>query len=62
MLLCGFLFTVAMFVSTILAKLLASYFHKQAFFDKMQDTLKQVHHPLPDLMPGPPLLASDTKT
>ena len=41
-LLCGFLFTVAMFVVTMLAKLMASYFHKQAFFDKMQETLKQV--------------------
>lgn len=42
MLLCIFLFTVALFVTTVIAKLLASYFHKQAFFDKMQETLKQV--------------------
>lgn len=32
-----------MFVSTMLAKLLASYFHKQACFDEMRNTLKQIH-------------------
>lgn len=37
-----FLFSVALFITTVVAKLLASYFHKQAFFDKMQETLKQV--------------------
>jgi hypothetical protein len=41
-LLCIFLFSVALFITTVIAKLLASYFHKQAFFDKMQETLKQV--------------------
>ena len=42
MLLCVFLFSVALFITTVIAKLLASYFHKQAFFDKMQATLTQV--------------------
>ena len=41
-LLCIFLFSVALFITTVIAKLLASYFHKQAFFDKMQATLTQV--------------------
>ena len=41
-LLCVFLFSVALFITTVIAKLLASYFHKQAFFDKMQATLTQV--------------------
>jgi hypothetical protein len=42
LLLCLFLLTVANFVTTMLAKFLASYFHKKAFFDKMQQTLQQV--------------------
>jgi len=35
------------------AKLLASYFHKQAFFDKMQMTLKQARHPPPAVCSTP---------
>ncbi len=53
MLLCIFLFTVALFVTTMTAKLLASYFHKQAFFDKMQMTLKQARHPPPAVCSTP---------
>lgn len=44
LLLCLFLINVAFFVTTMLAKFLASYFHKQAFFDKMQETLQQEHY------------------
>jgi hypothetical protein len=40
-----FLFSVALFLTTVIAKVLASYFHKKTFFDQMADTLKNVRSP-----------------
>ena len=45
LLLCLFLFSVALFLTTVIAKILASYFHKKTFFDQMTDTLKNVRFP-----------------
>lgn len=43
---CLVLFTLGNVIKTLLAKLLASNFHRKAFFDKMQDALQKVRHPL----------------
>ncbi len=42
LLLCLLLFSVALFLTTVVAKVLASYFHKQTFFDQMAETLRNV--------------------
>ena len=42
LLLCLLLFSVALFLTTVIAKVLASYFHKKTFFDQMAETLKNV--------------------
>ena len=41
-LVCLTLFASGNVVKTLLAKLLASHFHRRAFFDKMQDALQKV--------------------
>ena len=45
-LLCVFLFSVCLFLTTVIAKVLGRYFHKAAFFEQMTDTLKKVLHPV----------------
>lgn len=42
LLLCLFFFSVGLFLTTVIAKVLGRYFHKDVFFDKMADTLKKV--------------------
>ena len=42
LLVCLILFAAGNVVKTLLAKLLASHVHRQAFFDKMQDALQKV--------------------
>lgn len=39
---CLVLFAAGNLLKTLLAKLLASHFHRRAFFDKMQDALQKV--------------------
>lgn len=42
LLICSALFAAGNVLKTLLAKLLASHVHRQAFFDKMQDALQKV--------------------
>lgn len=41
---CLLLFTFANVLKTLLAKIMASHFHKEAHFEKMQEALQKVSH------------------
>lgn len=43
---CLLLFTFANVLKTLLAKIMASHFHKEAHFEKMQEALQKVRHQL----------------
>lgn len=49
---CLALFAAGNVLKTLLAKLLASHVHRQAFFDKMQDALQKVSSSFPIASPS----------